>query len=136
MFKETFLQRVIVSAFAFLFVATVGFENRTSNAGLIDPPWQMFRRDLRHTGVSPYKGAQANTLKWSFKVEKRITSSPAIGLDDTIYFGSVDGKLYAVSPEGKLKWSFQTGDEVTSSPAIGYDGTIYFGSRDKKPANF
>ncbi len=62
MFKETFLQRVIVPAFAFLLVVMVGFENHTASAGLVDPPWQMFRRDLRHTGVSPHKGAQANTL--------------------------------------------------------------------------
>ncbi len=96
MSSKTFLQRFIVLWVTFSFIVITSYGICTSSAGLVDPPWQMFRRDLRHTGVSPYKGAQANTLKWSFKVEKRITSSPAIGLDDTIYFGSSDGNFYAV----------------------------------------
>jgi len=33
-------------------------------------------------------------------------SSPAIGQDNTIYFTSDGGKLYAVNPNGTLKWSF------------------------------
>lgn len=95
-------------------------------------PWQMFRGDLRHTGQSAYKGAQTDALKWSFKIDTRITSSPAIAPDGTIYFGSVDGRLYAVNPDGTAKWAFQAGNEITASPAIGNDGTIYIGSRDKK----
>ena len=49
------------------------------------------------------------TLKWSFKTEKGVESSHAIGPDGTIYVGSWDGKLYAINPNGSLKWSFQTG---------------------------
>ena len=126
MYKKTFIILGIT------LILAVGFGVHFSHAESVDPPWQMFRHDLRHTGVSPFKGAQTNNLKWKFAVEKRITSSPAIGADETIYFGSVDGKLYAVSHEGKLVWAYQTGGEVTSSPAIGLDGTIYVGSRDKK----
>jgi len=57
-------------------------------------------------------------------------STPAIGADGTIYLGSFDGKLHALSPEGTEKWYFKAGLEIKSSPAIGDDGTIYFGSRD------
>lgn len=95
-------------------------------------PWQMFRSDLRHTGQSAYKGAQTNTLKWSYKIDTRITSSPSIASDGTIYFGSVDSRLYAINPDGTTKWAFQAGSEITASPALGEDGTIYVGSRDKK----
>src|SRR5574337_206155 len=95
-------------------------------------PWQMFRGDLQHTGQSAYKGAQTNSLKWSFKIDTRITSSPSIAADGTIYFGSIDGRLYAVNQEGTTKWAFQVGNEITASPAIGKDGTIYVGARDKK----
>ncbi|MEE8190573.1 MAG: PQQ-binding-like beta-propeller repeat protein, partial [Candidatus Scalindua sediminis] len=35
-------------------------------------------------------------LKWSFTTGGAIKSSPAIGLDRTIYFGSSDGNFYAV----------------------------------------
>ena len=60
--------------------------------------------------------AQKPTIKWTFKTEGPVTTSPAIGSDGTIYFGSKDKKLYAVTKEGKLKWSFETEGEVESSP--------------------
>ncbi|MEK6739367.1 MAG: PQQ-binding-like beta-propeller repeat protein, partial [Planctomycetota bacterium] len=92
-------------------------------------PWQMFRADIRHTGQSDYKGGQTNALKWSYKIETRVTSSPSVGRDGVIYFGSIDGRLYAVNPDGSTKWAFQVGNEITASPAIGEDGTIYIGCR-------
>lgn len=64
-----------------------------------------------------------------------IGSSPAIGTDGTIYFGSDDDKVYAVSPQGKVKWTFQAGDNLgISSPAIAPDGTIYIGSASREGA--
>ena len=64
-----------------------------------------------------------------------VYSSPAIGADGTVYVGSSDNKLYAISPPasgttGVLKWSFTAGNDVSSSPAIGADGTVYVGSYD------
>ncbi|MBN2355904.1 PQQ-like beta-propeller repeat protein, partial [candidate division KSB1 bacterium] len=70
------------------------------------------------------------SLKWTFAVDDAVESSPAIGPDGTIYFGSYDTKLYALNPNGSQKWSFQTDAEIFTSPAIGMDGTIYFGSDD------
>jgi hypothetical protein len=61
-----------------------------------------------------------------------VFSSPAVGGDGTIYVGSRDYKLYAISPDGTLQWSFPTSHYVESSPAIGGDGTIYVGSIDNK----
>ena len=62
-----------------------------------------------------------------------MLSSPAIGSDGTVYVGSEDNKLYALSGKSGIKlWEFETGSHVTSSPAIGSDGTVYVGSHDKK----
>jgi PKD repeat protein len=47
-----------------------------------------------------------------------------------VYFGSEDGKLYAIEENGLLRWMFTTGDAVRSSPAIAIDGTVYVGSND------
>ena len=69
-------------------------------------------------------------LKWKFKTEDEVRSSPAIGQDGTIYVGSEDHHLYAINPDGSLKWKFKTGGEVAFSPAIAQDGTIYVGSCD------
>ena len=61
-----------------------------------------------------------------------MDSSPAIGKDGAIYFGSWDKCFYAFNPDGSKKWQVQTAGEIVSSPGIGSDGTIYFGSHDKK----
>lgn len=88
--------------------------------------------------------------KWRFNVDTAkiitnpllppagfIESSPAIGPDGRIFFGSGDAThpelsaLHALFPDGREHWRFVVGDRVPSAPAIGRDGTIYFGSWDK-----
>jgi outer membrane protein assembly factor BamB len=73
------------------------------------------------------------TLKWAFETGDGVESSPAIGLDGTIYFGSYDSCLYAVADSGSqgvLKWKFRTNGPIDCSPAVDGSGIIYFGSRD------
>ena len=94
----------------------------------------MFRGDAAHTGV--YRDAAPRTLKgvkWSFPTGDRIVSSP-VHADGTIYFGSDDGHLYAVSArDGRERWRRRTGGPVASTPAIAggvvyvtsYDGRLY-----------
>ena len=57
-------------------------------------------------------------------------SSPVV-VDGTVFVGSTDGRLYAVSTEGKTRWSHPTGHVVRSSPAVA-DGKVFFGSFDGK----
>ncbi|MBN1436678.1 MAG: PQQ-binding-like beta-propeller repeat protein [Sedimentisphaerales bacterium] len=58
-----------------------------------------------------------------------LVSSPAIGPDGTIYIGSLDGMLHAVSRSlYELRWKSYLGRMSTASPAIGPDGTIYVGT--------
>ncbi|MBI5676015.1 MAG: PQQ-like beta-propeller repeat protein [Nitrospirae bacterium] len=70
------------------------------------------------------------TLKWRYQTSVALTSytqsSPAIGSDSTIYFGSQNTGFYAVNPDGTLKWA-QTisSSSITSSPVIAHDGTVY-----------
>ena len=61
-------------------------------AQLAETPWPMFRHDLQHTGRSPYGSIQKPIVKWTFQTQGPVTSSPAIGEDGTIYFGSKDKK--------------------------------------------
>ncbi|MEW6620109.1 MAG: PQQ-binding-like beta-propeller repeat protein [bacterium] len=68
------------------------------------------------------------TKKWEFETGDSVESSPAIGVDGTIYVGSHDHKLYAINPDGTKKWEFATESHVGSSPAIEVDGTVYVGS--------
>jgi len=72
------------------------------------------------------------TQQWLFNdgYDSDSSSSPVIGNDGTIYFGSDFKKIYAIAPNGTEKWRYITGDMVMGSPAIGQDGTIYIGSCD------
>jgi len=71
------------------------------------------------------------TVKWMFRdgYESSSLSSPTIGSDDTIYFGSDGSRTYAVHPNGTMKWFYSTGNS-DGSPAIGSDGTVYIGSEN------
>ncbi|MFA5212285.1 MAG: PKD domain-containing protein, partial [Methanoregula sp.] len=60
-------------------------------------------------------------------------NTPALGLDGTIYAGTLSGGVYAINPDGSIQWNYPTGgiNSYGGSPAIGSDGTIYIGSTDK-----
>ncbi len=69
-------------------------------------------------------------IAYSHYIGNIVQSTPSIGSDGDIYFGSWDAKFYALG-----YWEFQTGAGISSSAAIGNEadgGTIYFGSWDHK----
>ncbi|MCG2660273.1 MAG: PQQ-binding-like beta-propeller repeat protein [Kiritimatiellae bacterium] len=78
--------------------------------------------------------------RWHFRAKGHITdnggydglgSTPAIARDGTIYFGTLNGYLHAVSKDGVgLRTNFFSGQKIYSSPAIGNDDTIYFGATE------
>ena len=81
-------------------------------------------------------GPPASNL-WSFATTYPILASPAIGADGTVYVGSYDRQLHALTPAGSNKWAFtlpvlntNAYYGIFSSPVIGFDGTIYFGAED------
>lgn len=90
----------------------------------------MFRGGPTHTGFYRDSGPiAAPHVQWKFQTQGKIMSSPAIA-GDTMYFGSTDGKLYAVNVRsGAEIWAVQTEGRVTSSPAVS-DTTVYFPSYD------
>jgi outer membrane protein assembly factor BamB len=69
--------------------------------------------------------------KWEFLTGDILYSAPAIGKNNTIYFGSKDKNLYALNPNGTEKWSFTTSNPIKLSPAIGEKDIIYLVSGNK-----
>ena len=60
---------------------------------------------------------------------RAIYSSPAIGLDGTLYIVDEKASLHAINGDGSNKWRFEPEVESgssRSSPSIGHDGTIYY----------
>lgn len=89
-----------------------------------------FHGNLARTGVYETAGPkQFGGVKWTFKTNGPVFSSPAIA-GGTVFVGSADNYLYAVDQRtGQQKWKFQTTGPVNSSPAVA-DETVYFTSFD------
>lgn len=72
-------------------------------------------------------------LAWSpFKTNDKIWSTPTVD-SDTVYFGSLDHGLYAISVvDGSPRWPtpFQTDGGIVSSPLV-VGSRVYFGSFDR-----
>lgn len=68
-------------------------------------------------------------IKWQFEAMGSIYSTPALDKDENIYFGTEEGLLYSLTPEGSLRWIFQARGPIFTSPVIGKN-SIYFGCSD------
>ncbi len=77
-------------------------------------------------------------LKWFVEFTNgddsaQVVSTPAVAADGTVYVGTLDHNLYAITNSGTnagIKWAYQTGGAIVSSPVIGENGTVYVGSED------
>jgi outer membrane protein assembly factor BamB len=63
---------------------------------------------------------------------QRVHSSPTIGLNGVIYYGTDDGNLYALNSDltPLSSWRTPSADGISSSVAIGADGLVYVVSDD------
>lgn len=94
--------------------------------------WPFFAHDISGSGYNPDETkltpATVSGLKpkWIFEAEADVSSQPVV-VDGVVYFGSWDGKEYAVDARtGKKIWDFDCGSPSRSGAA--YDrGTLYFG---------
>ncbi|MBI2589584.1 PQQ-like beta-propeller repeat protein [Candidatus Berkelbacteria bacterium] len=126
----------ILGLFVALFIQTE--TSLATISGLADSSWPVFHGDRKLTGQSKYDTSKTNgTIKWEFKAEGQIETSPVIDAKGVIYFADHRCYLYAINQDGSLKWKFKGGEPVRSiewggescaqgSPTIGNDGTIYF----------
>ncbi len=83
---------------------------------------------LSHIIVTAYSEGKPQQL-WTFATGDQILSSPTV-VNDTVYIGSNDHKLYALdAATGRLKWSFTVHHEVRGTPRV-VNGVVYIGSID------
>ena len=75
------------------------------------------------------------TKKWAYLPQEivSIVSSPAIGVDGSIYVGAgyvyaLPGGLYAFNSSGTFQWRTLTGEWLQSSPVIDTNGNIDIGA--------
>jgi hypothetical protein len=124
--------------------------------------WQAFaKRGMGFSAVGPHNNIISDGFVEAFDVytvngrswdssasPANIKSSPALGLDNTIYYtmmaypatqnpGGFEGRLIAVNPDGTTKWQFlhpmatiTYDSSFEATPCVGRDGTVYVGSND------
>ena len=82
------------------------------------------------------------SAKWIFEIEPKegipvaqdSYTSPAIGIDGTVYFAAENNYVYALDPDGTLLWKEDTYNGINwSSPVIVSNGTLYIGGHHNTP---
>ena len=110
---ESVFMKNLVAVFLFIFapsaLAQTTFHGNNARTGAYDSPGPK----------------QFNRVKWVFKTDGPIVSSPAIA-NGVVFIGSSDGGLYALDQEtGQQKWKVMITDPIASSPAVA-NGLVYF----------
>jgi len=93
---------------------------------LVSANWNMFMRDEEHTGFSDIEMQDVNSVIWSFDLEGKTCSSPAV-VDNIVYVGT-ENFLYALDLNGNVMWKREM-KIFGSSPMI-IDNNIFAGTQD------
>jgi outer membrane protein assembly factor BamB len=96
---------------------------------LANSPWPRFHGNNQNTGLG-IGGGSKGELVWKYTTQGGVRSSPAIAADGSICFGSEDGNVYMLNPDGSFKWASKIAFSLTSSPTIDKWGNVYIGSDD------
>jgi outer membrane protein assembly factor BamB len=96
-----------------------------SYGGAPGAPWPMAGRCPDQRGTTPAVGPNAARTKWTYAGAAPIDASAVIGADGTIYVGSTNGSLYALTPDGSVRWSTAAGIDIEAAAALGADGLVY-----------
>jgi outer membrane protein assembly factor BamB len=99
--------------------------------GAYDPnaAWPGFGACATNRRSTPQVGTVSGYVNWTHASTGPVQSSPAIDELGDVYFGSNDGKVYAVTQDNNAYWTSPTlGAPVHGSPAIGGNGTVYVGA--------
>ena len=102
-------------------VSMEGLENMSN--------WPQMRHDRRNTGATSQRAQYAGDRPWSFRTGRGIFTTPVLGPDGAIYFGSADGIFYALEGDGELRWSFQSAG-IIDSAALVSGANVTVGSGD------
>jgi len=87
----------------------------------------LYRGGPRHTGRSPFRGPTRAARAWRAELGGRITAQPVVGGDGTVFIGTHEHELHAVSSDGEERWSAQLFQPIWSAATVVGD-TVYVGS--------
>jgi outer membrane protein assembly factor BamB len=93
----------------------------------VDPNTGTVYTDVPGNAVAALNPANGSEI-WRVGVRSDVDSTPIVGPDGTIYFGTDDDAfaLFAVTSGGAVRWEFTTGDDVDTSPALSPDASVVY----------
>jgi polyvinyl alcohol dehydrogenase (cytochrome) len=107
-------------------------KTKTAANGQTSSDWPLYGRDLAGSHYNPNEKQLTPAtvgrlkVKWIFETGGDVSSQPTV-VGGVVYFGSWDGKQYAVDAKtGKKLWEFETGYPSRSGASYA-DGMLYFG---------
>ena len=120
-FKECSRARIraVVACAAILLILPM-----LQNSARSQPQCPVVRYDCQSTGQSAGYVSDP-TFAWSMTLNSPTT--PVMGGDGTLYFGTADRCFYAYSSQGILDWTYRTDATIGGSAAVAPDGTVYLG---------
>jgi len=120
---------VLKAAGASSLLGTFLSEASATGATATESDWPQFQYDAQNTGYNPNAAGPTGELteRWSFSTLGEVVSSPVV-VDDTVYVGSKDGKVYALDAQtGEKEWEYETGADIRSDPVVA-GTTLYIGN--------
>ena len=69
-----------------------------------------------------YDPSNSGCQNWKIDFNGAVHSTAAVARDGTIYVGSYDHNLYAISPQGTILWIYETDRAISSTPTLDKDG--------------
>jgi outer membrane protein assembly factor BamB len=79
-------------------------------------------------GRMVYGVSATGSVRWRVSARRKVYTSPAVGAQGRVFFGSQDHHVYGVAPDGKLAWSVDLGVDIDGGPAIDDRGGLYVGT--------
>ncbi|MBN1591667.1 MAG: PQQ-like beta-propeller repeat protein, partial [Candidatus Coatesbacteria bacterium] len=93
--------------------------------------WPSFNRYQDNNSLEGQAFGPAMPIMSDILIGEPIKGTPVIGgSESTIFVGSRDGRVYAVTPElDEIRWEFDTGDFVDCTTALGQERSLIVASR-------
>jgi len=73
-------------------------------------------------------GGEPHKVKWEYKAQGMVESTPVIGSDEIVYFGDNAGSVHAVDQDGNRQWLRNIGAAVRSAGTIYGPQRVVFGN--------
>ncbi len=112
---------LIITIFLTFIVINFACEKSTRSNSLpnyAQTEWLIFRGNPQLTGIAAGQIPDFFQLQWTFKTEDVIKSTPVIR-SSTAFFGSDDGKIYALELKtGQKIWEYNANSAMEASPLL------------------